>query len=177
MNTFRCLFLILPLLMPCLAKADEPVDTVRVLIDMAAHNSGDSMDGSHVQEEYFSANMLLRFFSEDFTKRFALALLKTNERRHELMIDWDPIIGGQDSCPLEDITYGPATERNGKTEITVAFKGKRCFGDDSGRDDVSEVTFTLEKEELVPGSPVYLVDDIAHQGEPSLKTTLLEIAK
>lgn len=177
MIKLRCLLVALPLLAHSPARADEPVDTVRVLMKMAAHNSADPVDGKYVQQEYFSANMLLRFFSEDFTKAFATALLKTNERRHELMIDWDPIIGGQDNCPLENIVYGPTKKKNAKFEITVAFKAKACFGADSGASDVSKVTFTLKKEELVPGSPLYLIDDIAHPGEPSLKTTLHEIAK
>lgn len=177
MIKLRCLLVALPLLAHSPARADEPVDTVRVLIEMAAHNSADPVDGKYVQQEYFSANMLLRFFSEDFTKTFATALLKTNERRHELMIDWDPIIGGQDNCPLQNIVYGPTKKKNAKFEITVAFKAKACFGADSGAGDVSKVKFTLEKEEPVPGSPIYLIDDISHSGEPSLKTTLHEIAR
>lgn len=177
MTKLHYLLAALPLLLPAAAKADEPVDTVRVLMDMAAHNSTDPADGKHIQEEYFSANMLLRFFSEDFTRSFATALLKTNERRDELMIDWDPIIGGQDSCPLEDITYGPAQEKAGRIEITVGFKAKTCWGDDSGKNDVSQVTFTLVKEELGGGTTLYLIDDIGHPNEATLKTTLAEIAK
>ncbi|OJF92559.1 hypothetical protein [Pararhizobium antarcticum] len=177
MNKFFCLLLALSMTTHTAARADEPVDTVRVLLDMAAQNSADPINGRYIHQDYFSANMLLRFFSEDFTQKFAMALLKTNERRHELMIDWDPIVGGQDNCPLENITYGPATKSKSRIEITVAFEAKACFGDDSGGNNVSKVTFTLEREELMPGSPVYLIDDIAHPGEPSLKTTLVEIAK
>lgn len=167
----------LPLMAPPAALANEPVDTVRVLMDMASYNSADPGDGQHVQDDYFSANMLLRFFSEDFTKAFATALLKTNERREELMIDWDPIIGGQDSCPLKDIAYGPVKDDAGKMEITVGFKARACFDEDVSKDEIGKVTFTLVKEELVPGSPIYLIDDIAHSGEPSLRTTLEEIAR
>lgn len=170
----RHLVAALPLFLPVVAFADEPVDTVRVLMGMASHNPA---DGQYVQDEYFSANMLLRFFSEDFNRAFATALLKTNERREEVMIDWDPIVGGQDNCPLRDIVYGPQKDDAGKIQITVGFKAKSCFDDESGKTDITKVTFTLLKEELVPGSPVYLIDDIAHRGEPSLKTTLAEIAK
>lgn len=176
MMKFRYLLAVLPLLLPAMAQADEPIDTVRVLMDMAAYNSTDPADGRHVQQEYFSANMLLRFFSEDFTRTFAMALLKANERREELMIDWDPIIGGQDSCPIKDIAYGPATEKDSKIKITVSFKAKTCFGDDSGKDDVSEVTYTLIKED-VGGTKIYLIDDIAHREEATLKATLQEMAK
>jgi len=176
MSKFRYLLATLPLLLPAAARADEPVDTVRVLMDMAIHNSTDPGEGKLVQEEYFSANMLLRFFSEDFTRAFATALLKTNERREELMIDWDPIIGGQDSCPLKDVTYGQAKEKGKKIEGTVSYKARTCFGDDSGNNDVGKVTFTLVKEE-VAGTTLYLIDDIGHRNEASLKTTLGEIAK
>lgn len=173
----RYLAILFPLFSPTAVLAGEPVDTVRVLMDMAHHNAGDPMDGKFVQADYFSADTLLRFFSEDFTKAFATALLKTNERRQEMMIDWDPIIGGQDNCPLEDIVYGPVAEAAGTMKIAVTFKARTCFGDDSGKDDVSKVVFTLVKEELVAGSPLYLIDDIAHPGEASLKTTLAEIAQ
>ncbi len=173
----RYLAIVFPLLMPAAVLADEPIDTVRVLMDMARHNAGDPMDGSSVQADYFSSDTLLRFFSEDFTKTFATALLKTNERRQEMMIDWDPIIGGQDNCPLEDIAYGPVTEAAGKMQIEVTFKARICFSDDSGKDNISRVVFILIKEELVAGSPLYLIDDIAHPGEASLKTTLAEIAR
>lgn len=176
MTKFRYLLAALPLALPVPAMADEPVDTVRVLVDMAAYNSADPADGKHVQEEYFSANMLLRFFSEDFTRAFATALLKTNERREELMIDWDPIIGGQDSCPLKDIAYGPAKENGGRIDMTVTFKARACFSDDSGKNDVSDVTFTLLKEQL-GDTTVYLIDDIGHGDQPTLKATLAEMAK
>ncbi|CAN7689391.1 hypothetical protein LJR030_003181 [Rhizobium sp. LjRoot30] len=177
MKKFSYSLFALYLLTASAASADEPVETVRVLIDMAIHNSSDPADGKFVQEDYFSANVLLRYFSEDFTKAFATALLKSNERRHEMMIDWDPIIGGQDSCPLKSISYSPPTNKKGKIEIVVGFKAKACFDDDSGKADVTKVTFTLVKENLDGGAPVYLIDDISHPGEDSLKTTLREIVK
>lgn len=175
MIKFRHLIAALPLLVPTFASADEPVDTVRVLMDMAIHNSGDPADGKSVQEEYFSANMLLRFFSKDFNDAFAQAFLKANEKRYELLIDWDPIIGGQDSCPVKDVSYGAPSEKAGKIALSVKYNATHCFGDGGGQ--MSEVTFTLVKEEPLPGSVLYLIDDISHEGEPSLRTTLGEAAR
>lgn len=167
----------LAILLPGAACADEPIDTVSVLMKMAEHNSADPADGKHVHEEYFSANMLLRFFSKDFNTAYGEAFLRTNDKRQELLIDWDPIIGGQDSCPLEDIRYGRPAETQGKIDITVSFKAAHCFGDAVEPMPVTTVTFSLVKEEMIPGSILYLIDDIVHPGEASLKTTLGEMGR
>jgi hypothetical protein len=178
MKQFRAALFALPLLvLPTLATADEPVDTVRVLIDMAAHNSGAPAEGQTVYQEYFSSNMLLRFFSKDFNTAYGQAFLRINDKREELMLDWDPIIGGQDSCPLKDITYGKPKETAGKIAITVTFNASSCFGEGNENLPLREVTFTLVKEEMIPGSPLYLIDDIGHTGEPTLKTTLGEMGR
>jgi len=42
----RHLVAALPLFLPVVAFADEPVDTVRVLMGMASHNSADPADGA-----------------------------------------------------------------------------------------------------------------------------------
>lgn len=177
MTRSRFLLAALALLVPGAAFADEPIDTVTVLMKMAEHNTGDPADGKFVQEEYFSANMLLRFFSKDFNTAYGEAFLRANAKRDELMIDWDPIVGGQDSCPLKDISYGKPKDNKGKIDITVSYKAAYCFGDSVEPTPVGKVTFTLVKEEMVPGSPLYLIDDIVHPGEPSLKTTLGELGR
>lgn len=177
MTRSRFLLAALAVLLPGAAWADEPVDTVSVLMKMAEHNSADPADGRYVQEEYFSANMLLRFFSKDFNAAYGEAFLRTNEKRQELLIDWDPIVGGQDSCPLKDVSYGKPKETAGKIDITVSFNATHCFGEAAEPTPVSKVTFTLVKEEMIPGSILYLIDDIAHTGEPSLKTTLGEMGR
>ena len=171
------LLVALAFLVPGAACADEPVDTVDVVMKMAEHNSSDPGEGKFVQEEYFSANMLLRFFSKDFNIAYGEAFLRANAKRDELLIDWDPIIGGQDSCPLKDVAYGKPREKGARIDITVTFKAAHCFGDAVEPTPVSKVTFTLVKEEITPGSPLYLIDDIAHAGEPSLRTTLGELGR
>jgi hypothetical protein len=177
MTRSRFLLAALAVLLPGAACADEPVDTVSVLMKMAETNSADLGDGKQVHEEYFSANMLLRFFSEDFNTAYGEAFLRTNAKRQELLIDWDPIIGGQDSCPLKDVSYGKPKETAGKIDITVSFKAAHCFGDAVEPTPVTKVTFTLVKEEMIPGSILYLIDDITHPGEASLKTTLGEMGR
>ena len=177
MTRSRLLLAALAFLIPGAACADEPVDTVGVLMKMAEHNSADPADGKYVLEEYFSTNMLLRHFSKDFNTAYGEAFLRANGKRHELLIDWDPIVGGQDSCPLKDVAYGEPRQANGKIDLTVSFKAAHCFGDAVEPSPVTKVTFTLVREEMIPGSVFYLVDDIAHAGEPSLRTSLGELGQ
>ncbi|RYH12469.1 MAG: hypothetical protein EON57_03795 [Alphaproteobacteria bacterium] len=177
MTRSRLLLAALAFLVPGAACADEPVDTVSVLMKMAEHNAADPADGKYVLEEYFSANMLLRYFSKDFNTAYGEAFLRANAKRHELLIDWDPIVGGQDSCPLKDVTYGKPKEKKGKIDITVSFNSTSCYSDAAEPAQVSKVTFTLVKDEMIPGSVFYLIDDVAHAGQPSLRTSLGELGQ
>jgi len=177
MERIRAIFAASLMLLPVSAHAGEPVEPVKVLMGMAEHNAGTEPAANAVYEEYFSANMLLRFFSQDFTRTYAQALLRANAKRNELLLDWDPIIGGQDSCPLKNIGYSPATKKkNGKIEIVVSFKARACYEEADAKNEVTEVIFTIVKE-VLSGNTYYLIDDIAHRNDVPLKATLAEMAK
>ncbi|BBE70954.1 hypothetical protein [Oharaeibacter diazotrophicus] len=90
--------------------------------------------------------------------------------------DYDPIVGGQDGCPLEDLKVAPGATTAGRTEVVVTFKNMRCFeGNDAAtREHVSRRVFVVVTEN---GHAV--VDDVVlddTDASDTLSKRLAEIA-
>lgn len=90
--------------------------------------------------------------------------------------DYDPIVGGQDGCPIEDLKIAPGATTAGRTEVVVTFENMRCFeGNDAAtREHVSRRVFLVITEN---GRPV--IDDVVLDDDDTgdtLSKRLAEIA-
>lgn len=159
------------------AYANEPAEPVKVLMDMASYNAGVEPDGKAVYDDYFSAGMLLNYFSQGFVEDYAKALL-ANKRAHDnVLLDYDPVLGGQDGCVPKDVAYGKPEEKNGVTEVLVGFKRSWCYdGEYQGKDEVTEVIYRLVEEEDEVGEKRFVVDDIHFVNDVPLRAELQELA-
>ncbi len=160
------------------AAANEPVEPVKVLMDMASYNAGVEPASDAVYGEYFSAGMLLNYFSEGFVDAYAQALMARRKQHDIMLFDHDPVYGGQDGCVPKDVTYGAPQTKADVTAITVRFKARWCYdGEYEGKNDVTEVTYRLVQEDDEVGEKRFFVDDIQFVGRDSLRTLLQTLAR
>lgn len=160
------------------ALANEPVDPVKVLMDMAAYNAGVEPDGKAVYDDYFSAGMLLNYFSDGFVDAYVTALLAHKKSRDTMLLDHDPVFGGQDGCVPKDVTYGMPITSNGVTELSVSFKRDWCYdGEYAGKDEVTQVVYRLVQENDEIGERRYVVDDIRFVDRTPLRAELRALAQ
>ncbi len=160
------------------ALANEPVDPVKVLMDMATYNAGVEPDSKAVYDDYFSAGMLLNYFSDGFVDAYAEALLAHKKGRDTMLLDHDPVFGGQDGCVPKDVTYGKPETNNDITEVKVGFKRSWCYdGEYAGKDEVTEVVYRLVQEDDEVGEKRYVVDDIRFVDRTPLRAELDALAQ
>ncbi|MBD3805443.1 MAG: hypothetical protein IE919_19755 [Thioclava sp.] len=157
------------------ADADEPV---KVLMEMAASNAAVEPGPNAVYADYFAPGMLLMYFSDGFVRDFTTALLKQKEGRSQVLIDWDPVIGGQDGCAPKDVTYGKPETKGAVTEVLVGFKRSWCYeADAETKDEVTQVTYRLVEESDETGEKRFVIDDIHFANDVPLRVELQELAK
>ncbi|WP_137134592.1 hypothetical protein [Rhizobium sp. FKY42] len=139
------------------ASANEPLDPVKAVMEVAVKGKG----------EYFDPNSLMALYSLAFTRDMVAAMLKTKEKDGEMLLDYDPVIGGQDNCPLKNVTYKQGQQKGKKVTVRVEFSAMGCFGDKS----IRRVDFDLVQEGYAVPTQWYFVDDIRHV-EKDGKTTM-----
>ena len=105
------------------ASANEPLDPVKAVMEVAVKGKG----------EYFDPNSLMALYSLAFTRDMVAAMLKTKEKDGEMLLDYDPVIGGQDNCQLKNVTYKQGQQKGKKVTVRVEFSAMGCFGDKSVR--------------------------------------------
>lgn len=160
------------------AAASDPVEPVQVLLDMAVYNAGVEPGAKAVYDDYFSAGMLLTYFSEGFVEAYTQALMARRKERDTMLLDHDPVLGGQDGCAPKDVTYGAPETKAGVTLLKVQFKTNWCYdGAYEGKDALTEVTYRLVQEDDEVGEARYVVDDIAFVGREPLRTLLETLAR
>lgn len=160
------------------SAANEPVEPVQVLLDMAVYNAGVEPGAKAVYDDYFSAGMLLTYFSEGFVEAYTQALTARRKDRDTMLLDHDPILGGQDGCAPKDVSYGTPQATGGVTLIKVQFKTNWCYdGTYEGKDALTEVTYRLVQEDDEVGEKRYVIDDIAFVGREPLRTLLDTLAR
>ena len=151
------------------AHAAEATTPVRAIMDVAVSIwSGEDND----PVDYFDEAHIDNFSVE-------LRALYAEASRHPAYdtdeetgspFDYDPIISGQDGCPLEDLTIDEGTAIAAGTDVVARFKRFACFegSSDAERNAVSEVHFQVIEED---GGPV--IDDVV-TGEGDDRTSLVE---
>ncbi|MBS1182872.1 MAG: hypothetical protein H6Q99_2752 [Proteobacteria bacterium] len=143
----------------CAADAVAPVraimDVATALWSNADGEAGDYFDDAHIGN-----------FSEDVRGLYAEAIkhpaFDTDEETGN-PFDYDPIILGQDGCPLDGLTVQAGKTDGVATDVVVRFKRFSCMegSSDEERNAVSEIHFRVISER---GRPV-IADVISGEGD------------
>ena len=80
-----------------------------------------------------------------------------------------PVTGGQDGCPITDVSYKNAGQKDGHTVVTVSFHAFQCFEDSPEAKETQTTEF-----DLVLDHDAYKIDDIKTGGTDSLRAALSE---
>jgi hypothetical protein len=155
------------------AFAADMTAPVKEFIDVAA---GNWRADNPTSEDVFANDRLDRLFSADFAAAYrdASRFPAYDPPEGETTgspFDYDPIAGGQDGCPFENIRV----EDDGDGQVTALFHNRKCFGDDPEYLEDRVLLFHVQEE---GGRPViddmYVVID-GNSGE-SFKDELRKIA-
>ncbi|NKN36554.1 hypothetical protein HFC70_09310 [Agrobacterium sp. a22-2] len=133
--------------------AADPTVPVKEVIDITAKNWKAENPSS---EDIFDKDHLGRLFSADFVAVYTEA---SKHPAYDLPegettgspFDYDPIAGGQDGCPFENIRV----EDDGDGQVTALFNNRKCFGSDAEYQKDTVLIFHVVEER---GRPV--IDDI-----------------
>lgn len=113
--------------LPTQALASDAAYPVKVLMSVAGWKGADAPD---VQASgYFDDNLLSTIYSQSFVEVYRLAQ-KTDELQDGsgYMTGYDVVIGGQDSCELQEVRIETGARSGGVTPISVYFDAVSCFG-------------------------------------------------
>lgn len=152
------------------AHAADPLPPVKEIMDEAVNGwSENPSDG----KDYFDDERLGRIYSADFAATYKTASKFPAYDEGESPLDYDVIVGGQDSCTLNDVEIEPQGEKDGVADVRVTFDNTHCFGERDADWKPTELHFLVKEEK---GHAV--IDDIVRTGElGSLKQELGAIAK
>ncbi len=170
----KSLLLVISLVLVGPASAGDVVAPVRTIMDVATAlwsnsdgETGDYFDDAHIGN-----------FSKDLRTLYAEAAKHPaydTEEGTGNPFDYDPIILGQDGCPLEELTLQTGKMDGAAADVVARFKRFACMEDasDEERDAVSEVHFQVISER---GRPV-IADVVSGEGDDrySLVGALKEI--
>ncbi|MGO7212944.1 hypothetical protein ACC817_24350 [Rhizobium ruizarguesonis] len=127
--------------------------------------------------DIFDASRLDRLYSRDFVAKYrAAAQFPAVDDDGISPFDYDVIVNGQDTCPLEDLTMAAAPVVDGVAEVTVRFKKSAC-SDAPDAKDYTTVHFLVVEEGGKPVIDDIVTENIETQARDSLKATMALIAK
>lgn len=153
--------------------AAEPVSPVKTIMDATVSNWA---GGDSDWQDMFDDSHLRRLFSADFIRGYQAAQNYPATEDGISPFDYDVIVGGQDACPLENLSIAPQAASGAKTDVIVRFQKLRCMGTDAEFQAFTEVRFEVVSE---GGKPV--VDDILTADDSgkssSLKAAMQAIVK
>ncbi|PHR23064.1 MAG: hypothetical protein COA37_10165 [Hoeflea sp.] len=125
------------------------------------------LDSKGDPSPYFSEDRLATLYSRDLVGFYNRAVnTPWAQQMGGSVFDYDFVIGGQDHCPLENMTFQTEQPFETSWDVTVQFQSRSCWG----TEEYTKVVFLIIEEN---GRPV--IDDIFvyHGGETDiLKVTL-----
>ncbi|TCR82103.1 hypothetical protein [Rhizobium sp. BK376] len=126
------------------AIAADAVAPVKAVMDATVANwAGGDSDWQDIFEE----SKLNQLYSKDFIEKYkAAAQFPAVDEDGISPFDYDVIVGGEDACPLEDLTISPQAPSNGKTEVVAQFKKSTCMGTDPQYQAYTSVRFEVLEE-------------------------------
>ncbi len=152
----------------------EAVAPVKAVMDATVSNWA---GGDSDWQDIFDDSKLSQLYSKDFVAKYqAAAQFPAADEDGISPFDYDVIVGGEDACPLEDLTISPNAPSDGKTEVVAQFKKSTCMGTDAAYQTYTSVRFEVIEE---GGKPV--IDDILTTDESgnvgSLREAMQAIVK
>lgn len=131
------------------------------LLEAAALKSRDTGGGSESDFEtinYFSKKRLDRLYSTSFVNLYRAAWKKQeSDENSGYLLGSDPVIGGQDSCPIKDLKIETRKPDFVYVNIIARFRAVYCFGNPGDEKRVTTVKFVTILE-----NGVFKIDDIQH---------------
>lgn len=153
--------------------ADSATSPVAAIMEATVANwAGGNSDWHDV----FDDAHLHSLFSADFVRGYQAAQNYPATEDGISPFDYDVIVGGQDACPLENLSITPQAPSAAKTEVVVRFQKLRCMGADAEFQAFTEVRF-----EVLTGGGRPVIDDIVTTDENgqsnSLRAAMQDIVK
>jgi len=134
------------------ATVDAAAPVKAVMDATVANWSGGDSDW----QDIFEASKLAELYSKDFVEKYqAAAKFPAIDDDGISPFDFDVIVGGQDACPLEDVTITPQAPAGPITEVVARFKKSTCMGTAAEFQSYTSVRFEVTQSD---GKPV--IDDI-----------------
>jgi opacity protein-like surface antigen len=154
------------------AVAADAAIPVKAVMDATVANWA---GGDSEWQDIFDDSKLDELYSKDFVAKYqAAARFPAVDEDGISPFDYDVIVGGQDACPLEDLTITPQAAAGKTTEVLATFKKSTCMGTDAEYQAVTTVRFEVIQEDNRP-----VIDDIMtvdDQGKTnSLKASMQDI--
>jgi hypothetical protein len=144
--------------------APDPLPPVQAIMTMTIANWAEGNDNF---QDIFAEPSLTANFSSNFVSLYQSKLKTVNAADGERLIDWDPVTGGQDGCPIKDVSYLSTLGTDGHAVVTVQFHAFSCFDDSPESKELQKTEF-----DLVLENNAYKIDDIKAGGEDSLRAAL-----
>lgn len=148
----------------------DPLAPVKAVISIVEKNDSAQDDSDADYVDYLSGVPL----HENFSVAFAAIAEKGEaqaEQDDQPFVDYEPVLGGQDSCPMKDLSLTNDGEKDGVYTIVAKFKASYCFTD-GGSNAVSETDFKVIAQD---GKPV--IDDIINIVPDSEPLSLKDVMK
>ncbi|MCV3765304.1 hypothetical protein [Rhizobium sp. TRM95796] len=150
------------------------------LMEAAAGSSDDMAAARKTDEEasnYFSERRLGKLYTQSFVNLYRAAWKKQEaDENGGYLLGADPVIGGQDNCPLKDLSIETKDPDFIYVDVIARFRAVYCFGNPGDDKRVTTVKFVT----ILEGG-AFKIDDIQHMdGEKvvsSLKADLEALGK
>lgn len=156
-------------LLPGLAQAADMTAPVKAIMDQVVANWAENAGEGQFQD-YFDAADLAANYSRAFVAAYRQAEKFPAYEEGASPFDYDVITDSQDGCPIAELKIAPGAEKDGVTDVGVTWKFWTCSDDESQKDDVSEVHFSVIVED---GKPV--ISDIIRKREDDSRSLLWEM--
>jgi hypothetical protein len=158
-------------------KASAGPKEVLEIANRKTQDAGDAKDGDEDATNYFSKKRLNRLYSTSFVNLYRAAWKKQQaDENGGYLLDSDPIIGGQDSCPMKDLKIQTMDPDFVYVNTIARFRAAYCFGNPGDAKRVTTVKFVT----ILEGG-AFKIDDIQQMDgdkvTSSVKDTLQELAK
>ncbi|WP_051558740.1 hypothetical protein [Allorhizobium undicola] len=145
--------------------ADDAVEKVKEIMAVTLHNSMIKPGDKPPAADYWDPATLMVSYSRGFTHDLTAALLHMKDAGEQMFLDYEPVLGAQDGCPLRKVQYKAAPEDKGVTRVTVTFEAFYCLGDSPDLRKPTVVWFDLVREGWDNENRWFVVDDIRHPAQ------------
>jgi hypothetical protein len=146
------------------------------LLEATYAKTQDTGDGAKTDEDavnYFSKKRLNRLYTTSFVNLYRAAWKKQeSDENGGYLLGSDPIIGGQDSCPMKDLKIETKDPDFIYVNTIARFRAAYCFGNPGDDKRVTTVRFVT----ILEGG-VFKIDDIQQMDGDKATTSLKDELK